>query len=145
MKGKTVVITGGTSGIGEIAAERLALMGARIVLIARDKCRGEATLARLHERAPGLGHAVHYADLARIPEMKPVSMSSKAAFIAALFLSRHPPDDQISRLRLPLWTSTGKAEPCCGGRMIVIEVFARGQAPRHKPSPAAIVIRIDTS
>jgi hypothetical protein len=33
MKGKTVVITGGTSGIGEIAAERLAQMGARIVLI----------------------------------------------------------------------------------------------------------------
>ena len=32
MKGKTVVITGGTSGIGEIAAERLAQMGARIVL-----------------------------------------------------------------------------------------------------------------
>jgi NAD(P)-dependent dehydrogenase (short-subunit alcohol dehydrogenase family) len=35
-----VVITGGTSGIGEIAAERLAQMGARIVLIARDKSRG---------------------------------------------------------------------------------------------------------
>jgi NAD(P)-dependent dehydrogenase (short-subunit alcohol dehydrogenase family) len=73
MKGKTVVITGGTSGIGEIAAERLAQMGARIVLIARDKSRGEGTLARLHERAPGLGHAVHYADLARIPEMKRVA------------------------------------------------------------------------
>ena len=28
MKGKTVVITGGTSGIGEIAAERLAQRGA---------------------------------------------------------------------------------------------------------------------
>jgi NADP-dependent 3-hydroxy acid dehydrogenase YdfG len=39
MKGKTVVISGGTSGIGEIAAERLAQMGARIVLIARDKSR----------------------------------------------------------------------------------------------------------
>ena len=73
MKGKTVVITGGTSGIGEIAAERLAQMGARIVLIARDKCRGKVTLARLHERAPGLGHAVHYADLARIPQMKRVA------------------------------------------------------------------------
>jgi len=58
---------------GEIAAERLAQMGARIVLIARDKSRGEATLARLHERASGLGHAVHYADLARIPEMKRVA------------------------------------------------------------------------
>src|ERR1700682_3599533 len=73
MKGKTVVITGGTSGIGEIAAERLAQMGARIVLIARDKSRGEAALARLHKRAPDLGHAVHYADLARIPEMKRVA------------------------------------------------------------------------
>ncbi len=73
MKGKTVVITGATSGIGEIAAERLAQMGARIVLIARDKSRGEATLARLHERAPGLGHTVHYADLARILEMKRVA------------------------------------------------------------------------
>jgi NAD(P)-dependent dehydrogenase (short-subunit alcohol dehydrogenase family) len=73
MKGKTVVITGGTSGIGEIAAERLAQMGARIVLIARDKCRGKVTLARLRERAPDLGHAVYYADLARIPEMKRVA------------------------------------------------------------------------
>jgi retinol dehydrogenase 12 len=70
MKGKTVVITGGTSGIGEIAGERLAQMGARIVLIARDKSRG---VARLHGRAPGLGHAVHYADLARVPEMKRVA------------------------------------------------------------------------
>ena len=73
MKGKTVVITGGTSGIGEIAAERLAQMGARIVLIARNKSRGEATLARLHERAPDLAHTVHYADLARISEMKRVA------------------------------------------------------------------------
>ena len=73
MKGKTVVITGGTSGIGEIAAEQLAQMGARIVLIARDKSRGEATLTRLFERAPGLVHSVHYADLARISEMKRVA------------------------------------------------------------------------
>jgi NAD(P)-dependent dehydrogenase (short-subunit alcohol dehydrogenase family) len=63
MKGKTVVITGGTSGIGEIAAERLAQMGARIILIAQDKSRGEATLARLHERAPGLGHAAVSAEM----------------------------------------------------------------------------------
>ena len=35
--------------------------------------------------------------------------------------------------------------PCCGGRMIVIEVFERGQMPRHRPSPPIAVIRIDTS
>ena len=51
MRGKTVVITGGTAGIGEVAAEILAKKGARIVLVARDKIRGEATLARLQQRA----------------------------------------------------------------------------------------------
>jgi NAD(P)-dependent dehydrogenase (short-subunit alcohol dehydrogenase family) len=73
MKGKTVVISGGTSGIGESAAERLAQMGARIVLIARDKSRATATLARLQAGAPGLAHTVHYADLTRISEMKRVA------------------------------------------------------------------------
>jgi NAD(P)-dependent dehydrogenase (short-subunit alcohol dehydrogenase family) len=73
MKGETVVITGGTSGIGEIAAIVLAQMGARIVLIARSKSRGRVTLARLYERTPGLAHTVHYADLTRISEMKRVA------------------------------------------------------------------------
>jgi NAD(P)-dependent dehydrogenase (short-subunit alcohol dehydrogenase family) len=45
MKGKTVVITGGISGIGEIAAELLAQMDARIVLVARDRSRGDRDLA----------------------------------------------------------------------------------------------------
>ena len=27
--------------------------------------------------------------------------------------------------------------PCCGGRMIVIETFARGCEPKHRPAPAA--------
>ena len=31
--------------------------------------------------------------------------------------------------------------PCCGARMIVIEVFARGRQPRWRPTPD----RIDTS
>ena len=35
--------------------------------------------------------------------------------------------------------------PCCGGRMIVIEVFARGAMPRHRPTAPTTVIRIDTS
>ena len=73
MKGKTVVVTGGTSGIGEVAAEKLAEMGARIVLVARDRSRGEGTLARLREKAPSLAHTVHCADLTRISEMKRVA------------------------------------------------------------------------
>ncbi len=79
MQGKTVVITGATSGIGQIAAERLAAMGARIVLVARDKGRGEAALARLRSVAPGLAHAAHYADLSIIAEMKRVAAEIAAA------------------------------------------------------------------
>jgi predicted Zn-ribbon and HTH transcriptional regulator len=35
--------------------------------------------------------------------------------------------------------------PCCGGRMIIIEVFARGCEPKRQPTPAPAEIRIDTS
>jgi NAD(P)-dependent dehydrogenase (short-subunit alcohol dehydrogenase family) len=73
MKGQVVVITGATSGIGQIAAERLAEQGARIVLVARDRSRAEAALARLRERTPRVAHGVHYADLARLSEMKRVA------------------------------------------------------------------------
>src|SRR5260370_26200090 len=73
MRGEAVVITGGRSGIGEVGAETLAKMGARIVLVARDKSRGEATLARLRDCAPGVAHSVYFADLARLAEMKRVA------------------------------------------------------------------------
>jgi hypothetical protein len=35
--------------------------------------------------------------------------------------------------------------PCCGGRMIIIEVFARDTTPRYQPGAPASAIRIDTS
>lgn len=79
MQGKVVVITGGTSGIGEIAAEKLAAMGARIVLVARDRERGEAMLKRLRELGPGVAHGVHYADLSSLAEMKRVTAEIAAA------------------------------------------------------------------
>jgi NAD(P)-dependent dehydrogenase (short-subunit alcohol dehydrogenase family) len=76
MQGKVVVITGGTSGIGQVAAEELASMGARIVLVARDRARGQASLQRLRELAPAAAHTIHYADLASIAQMKRVGRRS---------------------------------------------------------------------
>src|ERR1700733_5160333 len=73
MQGSTIVISGATSGIGEVAADRLAAKGARIVFIARDKARGEETLKHLRAIAPQADHAVHYADLSRLRDMKRIA------------------------------------------------------------------------
>jgi len=86
MKGKIVVITGGTSGIGEVAAIALARMGARIVLVARNKLRAKTTLARLDRSRPGVAHSVYFADLTRVAEMKRV---------AAEIANREPPIDVL--------------------------------------------------
>lgn len=79
MQGKTVVVTGGTSGIGEVAAIELARKGARVVLVARDKNRADSTVAKLRNAAPLATTAVHYADLSRIADMKRVAAEIAAS------------------------------------------------------------------
>ncbi|MDH2445453.1 SDR family oxidoreductase [Amnibacterium sp. CER49] len=50
LEGRTAVVTGGSSGIGLAIASALALVGARTVLVARDRDRLEAAAAGLRER-----------------------------------------------------------------------------------------------
>jgi len=104
MRGKVVVITGATSGIGQVAAEKLAAMGARMVLVARDRNRREATLAQLRRVGPEAAHTIHYADLTRLSEMKRVAAEIAAAEpridvlvnnAGALFASRHVTEDGL--------------------------------------------------
>ena len=106
MQGKVIVITGATSGIGQVAAERLAGMGARLVLVARDQVRGRAMLARMRERAPGIVHSIHYADLSRLFEMRRAAAEIAAAEsridvlinnAGALFSSRQVTEDGLER------------------------------------------------
>ena len=50
----------------------------------------------------------------------------------------HPAADEPRMLPRPC--------PCCGGRMFIIETFARGCEPKHRPTPVpARMARIDTS
>ena len=79
MQGKVVVATGATSGIGEVAALRLAERGARIVFIARDPMRAEATLARLRQAAPGSEHRAHLADLSLMADTRRAAAEIAAA------------------------------------------------------------------
>ncbi len=78
MEGKLCVITGATSGIGLVTAERLAAKGARLVLVGRDPVRGEAALARIKARAPRAEVSVHYADLARLDALRTLAAGLNA-------------------------------------------------------------------
>jgi NAD(P)-dependent dehydrogenase (short-subunit alcohol dehydrogenase family) len=49
MKGKVVLITGGTSGIGKATATELARLGATVVFTTRDPARGEAARKEIQE------------------------------------------------------------------------------------------------
>jgi len=106
MQGKTVVVTGATSGIGEVAADRLAQKGARIVFIARDRERGQETLKHLRAIAGHDNHAVHYADLMKLSEQKRVAAEIAASEpqidvlinnAGALFNSRQVTEDGLEK------------------------------------------------
>jgi NAD(P)-dependent dehydrogenase (short-subunit alcohol dehydrogenase family) len=81
MLGKVCVVTGATSGIGEVTARRLAEDGATVVLVARSREKAEATLARI-ERAAGTGRTeTLLADFASLRDVRRA---------AGELLSRHP-------------------------------------------------------
>ncbi len=106
MQGKVVVMTGATSGIGRLAAERLAALGARMVLVARDQGRAERVLARLREVGPNLDHRAHIADLSELAQVKRVGQEIAAAEpridvlvnnAGNVFLSREVTPDGLER------------------------------------------------
>jgi len=79
MHGRTCVITGATSGIGQSAAEALAALGGRIIVVARSKVRGTSTIERLQTIAPDINHSVYYGDLSRLADMKRVAAEISGA------------------------------------------------------------------
>ncbi|MGE3254531.1 SDR family NAD(P)-dependent oxidoreductase, partial [Pseudonocardia sp.] len=69
--GRTVLVTGATSGLGLHSAIALAAAGARVLLTAREQARGEVALARVREEGDPAGDiaelvALDLADLASV-------------------------------------------------------------------------------
>jgi len=79
-----------------------------------------------------LANANRAANIARARELLPVPSRSK-----------EPETSQAIAVEEPAVLS--RPCPCCGGRMIIIETFARGCEPRHRPTHAPAGMRIDTS
>jgi NAD(P)-dependent dehydrogenase (short-subunit alcohol dehydrogenase family) len=78
LDGRVAVVTGGSSGIGEEMARALALAGARVVLVARDKVR--LVVASDTMRAAGGEVAWVAGDLASRDEVARVAEEAAAAF-----------------------------------------------------------------
>ena len=70
MKGQTVVVTGGNSGIGLETAAALTAMGARVLLTARNADRGRAAVAEIADRTPGARVQLVVFDLADLSSVR---------------------------------------------------------------------------
>ncbi len=70
MQGKTVVITGASSGIGLETARGLAKLGARIVAVVRSRERGEAAIANVQAAVPGAQMELALADLYSLADVR---------------------------------------------------------------------------
>jgi len=69
MKGKTALVTGSTSGLGEMVARRLGAMGAIVIVHGLNEQRGQQIAAEITKQGPG--RAVYYSgDLASLTAVR---------------------------------------------------------------------------
>jgi len=80
MTGKTVLITGGTGGIGKAAAVGLASMGARVGITGRDRARAEQAASTIARESGNPGVDVFVADMSSQSEVRRLSGEVLAAY-----------------------------------------------------------------
>src|SRR5919112_1324015 len=77
---KVCLITGATSGIGKATAIGLASMGAGVVMVGRDRGRGEAALAEIREKSTNASVDLMLADLSSQEQIRRLADEFKEAY-----------------------------------------------------------------
>jgi retinol dehydrogenase 14 len=77
---KVCLITGATSGIGKATAMGLASMGASVVMVGRDRGRGEAALAEIKEKSANVSVHLLLANLSSQEEVRRLADEFKEAY-----------------------------------------------------------------
>ncbi len=72
MDGRVVAVTGPTSGLGKVTATLLASMGARVLLLARDRGKAKAARAQIEEVTGNRDLAVYVVDMSDLSEVRRV-------------------------------------------------------------------------
>ena len=80
MSGKTCLVTGATSGIGEVAALELARKGARVVLVGRSREKAEATAAEIRKESGNPEVEYLLADLSSEAEVRRLAGEVKSRY-----------------------------------------------------------------
>src|SRR5215218_6575279 len=80
MDEKVCLITGATSGIGKATAMGLASMGASVVMVGRDRGRGEAAMAEIKEKSPNASVDLMLADLSSQEQIHRLADNFKEAY-----------------------------------------------------------------
>src|SRR5829696_6817780 len=80
MDEKVCLITGATSGIGKATAMGLANMGASVVMVARDRGRGEAALAEIKEGSANASVDLMLTDLSSQEDIRRLADEFKDAY-----------------------------------------------------------------
>jgi NAD(P)-dependent dehydrogenase (short-subunit alcohol dehydrogenase family) len=80
MQDKNILITGGTDGQGKATAHRLAQMGARLLLVGRNRHRGEAAVDEIIRASGNKAVALFPADLSLVREMGRVADHTRHTF-----------------------------------------------------------------
>src|SRR5262245_188289 len=70
MSGETCLVTGATSGIGKQTALRLAMLGATVIIPARDAARGRAATEEIRQRVPNARLDIVTADLSSMAQVR---------------------------------------------------------------------------